>query len=122
MTANAARLRRPHHVVMLAYPDVQILDVTGPLEVFSRAARWMRDNGLRPDLAYRVEVVAPRAGSFVTSSGVRLVAERAYRELTSADTLLVAGGRGHAAARAQAPLLRWLRRMAGRVSRLGSVC
>src|SRR5438094_3907558 len=123
ITASAARRRRrPHHVVMLAYPDVQILDVTGPLEVFSRAARWMQDHGLRRDLAYRVEVVAPRAGAFATSSGVHLVAERAYREVTRADTLLVAGGRGCAAARTQAPLLAWLRRMSGRVSRLGSVC
>jgi len=123
VTASAARRRRrPHHVVMLAYPDVQILDVTGPLEVFSRAARWMQDHGLRRDLAYRVEVVAPRAGAFPSSSGIKLVAERAYREVTSADTLLVAGGRGCAAARAEAPLLAWLRRMSGRVSRLGSVC
>jgi len=123
MSASAARLRRrPHHVVMLAYPDVQILDVTGPLEVFSRAARWIQDNGLRRDLAYRVEIVAPRAGALATSSGMRLLAERAYRDVTSADTLLVAGGRGHAAAGAQAPLLAWLRRMASRVTRLGSVC
>src|ERR1700739_732629 len=123
MTATATRGRhRPPYVVMLAYPDVQILDVTGPLEVFSRAARWMQDHGLRRDLAYRVEVVAPRAGAFATSSGVQLVAERAYREVTSADTLLVAGGRGQPAARAQAPLLKWLRRMAARVPRLGSVC
>ncbi|TLY88818.1 MAG: helix-turn-helix domain-containing protein [Gammaproteobacteria bacterium] len=70
MSASAARVRRrPHHVVMLAYPDVQILDVTGPLEVFSRAARWMQDHGLRRDLAYRVEVVAPRAGAFVSRLG-----------------------------------------------------
>src|SRR5437879_5608264 len=100
ITASTGRRRgRPHHVVMLAYPDVQILDVTGPLEVFSRAARWMQDHGLRRDLAYRVEVVAPRAGAFATSSGVQLVAGRAYREVTSADTLLVAGGRGYATAR-----------------------
>ncbi|MBV8496857.1 MAG: GlxA family transcriptional regulator [Gammaproteobacteria bacterium] len=121
MKPNPAR-RRPHHVVMLAYPDVQILDVTGPLEVFSRAARWMRDHGIRPDLAYRVEVVGPRSGAFHSSSGVRLVAERSYREVMRADTVLVAGGMGYAAARAQAPLLAWLRRMARRVSRLGSVC
>jgi transcriptional regulator GlxA family with amidase domain len=107
---------------MLAYPDVQILDVTGPLEVFSRASRWMQDSGMRPDSAYRVEVVAPRAGSLVTSSGVRLMAERAWRDVASADTLLVAGGRGQTVVRTQAPLLAWLRRMAGRVSRLGSVC
>src|SRR5258708_37837563 len=123
MTGRLMRIRRrPHHVVRLAYPDAQILDVTGPLEVFGRAARWMRDRGLRRDPAYRVEIVAPRAGAFTTSSGVRLVAERAYRAVTSADTLLVAGGRGYAAARAQAHLLAWLRRIASRVTRLGSVC
>jgi transcriptional regulator GlxA family with amidase domain len=123
MARNADRLRRrPHQVVMLAYPDVQMLDVTGPLEVFSRAARWMQDHGLRRDLAYRVEVVAPRKGAFLCSSGVHLVAERAYREVTRADTLLVAGGRGQPTVRTHAPLLAWLRRMAPRVSRLGSVC
>ena len=123
MTASTPALRRrPHHVVMVAYPDVQILDVTGPLEVFSRASRWMQDHGMRRDLAYRVEVVAPHAGAFSTSSGVRLVAERPYREVTRADTLLVAGGRGQAAARGHAELRAWLTRMAARVPRLGSVC
>ena len=123
MTAGTPPLRRrPHHVVMVAYPDVQILDVTGPLEVFSRASRWMQDQGIRRDLAYRVEVVAPRAGAFATSSGVRLVAERSYREVTRADTLLVAGGRGHIAARQHAEFLAWLTRMAARVPRFGSVC
>jgi len=123
MTVTSAPLsRRPHHVVMVAYPDVQILDVTGPLEVFSRASRWMQDHGIHRDLAYRVEVVAPRAGAFSTSSGVRLVAERSYREVTRADTLLVAGGRGQAAARAHTELLAWLTRMAARVPRFGSVC
>src|SRR2546422_3717801 len=118
-------IRRPPRSTLFPYTTLfrsQILDVTGPLEVFSRAARWMQDHGLRRDLAYRVEVVAPRAGAFATSSGVHLVAERAYRDVTRADTLLVAGGRGYATARAQAPLLAWLRRMSGRVSRLGSVC
>ena len=123
MTASTPPLRRrPHHVVMVAYPDAQILDVTGPLEVFSRASRWMQDHGIRRDLAYRVEVVAPRAGAFSTSSGVRLVAERSYREVARADTLLVAGGRGQAAARGDAELLAWLTRMTARVPRFGSVC
>lgn len=123
MTPGTPSLRRrPHHVVMLAYPDVQILDVTGPLEVFSRAARWMQDKGLRRDLAYSVEVAALRAGAFATSSGVRLVAERSYRNVTRADTLLVAGGRGQATARRHTDLLEWLTRMAARAPRFGSVC
>ncbi len=35
-----AHLRAPRrHIVMVAFPDVQVLDVTGPLEVFGRTAR-----------------------------------------------------------------------------------
>src|SRR4029077_3543743 len=112
----------PHHVVMLGYPDAQILDITGPLEVFGRATRWIRDHGVSRETAYRVEIVAPAAGAFATSSGMRLVAERAYRQVRSADTLLIAGGMGQAALAEDTALLEWLRAMAPRVARLGSIC
>ena len=57
------------------------------------------------------------------SSGIRLVAERAVGEVRGGiDTLLVAGGRGTAAALADELLLAWIRRMARRVRRLASVC
>jgi transcriptional regulator GlxA family with amidase domain len=107
---------------MLAYPNAQVLDITGPLEVFGRAARWIRDRGLSRELVYRVEIVAARAGPFASSSGMRLVAERGYRSVRSADTLLVAGGVGHREAMTDAALHAWLRAMAGKVTRLGSIC
>lgn len=113
---------RPHEVVMLAYPDAQILDITGPLEVFGRAARWMQDQGWTGDPAYRVEIVAPEAGPFATSSGMRLVAERAYRDVEAADTLLITGGRGYATALGDEPMRAWIRSMSTRVARLGSIC
>src|SRR5215470_3683912 len=113
---------RPHHVVMLGYPDAQVLDITGPLEVFGRASRWIRDHGVSRDPAYKVEIVAPRAGPFATSSGIRLIAERAYQQVRSADTLLIAGGMGGRSLEGDAPLLEWLRGIAPRVARLGSIC
>ncbi len=114
--------QRPHHVVMLAYPNAQVLDITGPLEVFGRAARWIRDQGLSRELVYRVEIVAARPGAFASSSGMRLVAERGYRSVRSADTLLVAGGVGHREATTDQALHTWLQAMAGKVTRLGSIC
>ncbi len=59
MTRDAARLphRRPHRVSPVTFPDAQILDVTGPLEVFSRAARWLRDEGRARELPYVVEIL-----------------------------------------------------------------
>ena len=119
--AMAGQVRR--HIVFVAFPDVQVLDVTGPLEVFGRAARLLVERGLRRDLAYSVEIVGPTAGPIETSSGIAIVAKRSFRDVrNNVDTLLVAGGRGSRRA-AQDPALRaWLARMAPRVRRLGSVC
>jgi transcriptional regulator GlxA family with amidase domain len=113
---------KPHHVVMFAYPDAQILDVTGPLEIFGRAARWLRDKKITPGLAYTVEIVAREAGPIRTSSGIRLIAERAFREVKSADTLLVTGGVGFREAMQDVPAIAWIKRMAKRTTRVGSIC
>ncbi|MGH8373004.1 MAG: GlxA family transcriptional regulator [Gammaproteobacteria bacterium] len=112
----------PHRVVMLGYPDAQILDITGPLEVFGRSARWLRDKGVTSKLAYTVELVAAQAGPVSTSSGISLVAERSYRQISRADTLLIAGGIGCHPVMEDQDILRWIRRMAPKVSRVASVC
>jgi hypothetical protein len=63
---------------MLAFPDAQIIDITGPLEVFGRAARLMtEERGWRVP-AYTVEIVAAKAGAFPTSSGLRLRSTRCW--------------------------------------------
>jgi transcriptional regulator GlxA family with amidase domain len=118
MTTSASR-----HVAVVTFPDAEVLDVTGPLEVFSQAARILGSGEARAEPAYRVEVLARRAGPIAMSSGIRLVAERAIGEVKGGiDTLLVAGGRGTVAALTDELLLAWLRRMARRVRRIASVC
>jgi transcriptional regulator GlxA family with amidase domain len=112
----------PHRVVMLGYHDAQILDITGPLEVFARCARWLRQKGVCGSLAYSVEVVAAKAGPVRTSSGICVIADRSYRDVTRADTLLIAGGIGCHRVMQDEGVLRWIRRIAPRISRLGSVC
>src|SRR5689334_17816823 len=120
--ARGAR-REPMRVAMLAFQDVQVLDVMGPLEVFSRTARWLRDHGHRADLAYTVEIVSLKRGAFRTSSGLRLHADHAIAEVDrGVDTLLVAGGIGVERFRDHAGLLRWIRRQSGQVRRLASIC
>ena len=111
-----------HKVVMLAYPGAQILDVTGPLEVFARTSRWLCDHGGHAIPPYSVEIIAARAGLVRMSSGLELVAHRAWRDVGDADTLLVAGGIGYAAAAADPQLLAWLRAQAARARRVGSIC
>jgi len=119
----SASTRRPMRVAMLAFPDVQVLDVMGPLEVFSRTSRWLRDHGHRRDDAYTVEIVGLERGAFRTSSGLRLYADHAIAEVgRGVDTLLVAGGVGVHRYRTNAALLRWIRRQSSMVRRLASIC
>lgn len=114
-------LSSPHHVAVLAFPDAQILDVTGPLEVFSRTSRWLRDTWKAPE-AYRIELLGLRSGPFRTSGGLDLTAARGFSDVETCDTLLVAGGIGWETPAADAALLAWLRAMAPRTQRVGSIC
>ena len=111
-----------HAVTMLAYPDAQILDITGPLEVFARTARWLGDHRYTKGPAYQVEIVAECAGPLRTSSGLELIAARRYQDVDSTDTLLVTGGIGFREACADDRLRDWLIGQARKVKRLGSIC
>ena len=57
------RIAATRRVAMVAFPGVQILDVTGPLEVFGCATRLLayRSGGTPPP--YEVEIIASRAGA-----------------------------------------------------------
>ena len=117
------RAAGPRRIVMLGFPDAQILDITGPLEVFARASRWMIDEGLAKAPAYDVVLTAANRGSLAMSSGLKFVVEQAFDDIQEpVDTLMVAGGRGVAEAAREPGLIAWLRRMAPRVRRLCSVC
>jgi transcriptional regulator GlxA family with amidase domain len=120
LRAVRSEIRR---VAMLVFRDVQILDVTGPLEVFARTARWLVDHGRRAEPAYSVELLAARRGHVASSSGLELVVHRAFTEVRGGlDTLLVAGGIGVRRVLGDRTMLGWVRRMAPRVRRLASVC
>jgi len=95
----------------------------GPLEVFARTSRWLRDQGRRRDDAYSVEIIGLERGPFRASSGLRIHADRGYGEVGAGiDTLLISGGVGAERYFKSPPLLRWIRRQARSVRRLASVC
>ncbi|HYB11971.1 MAG TPA: GlxA family transcriptional regulator [Myxococcota bacterium] len=120
---QASLLRGPRRIAMLAYPGAQMLDITGPVEVFARSARFLVEQGARRDPLYEVEVIAERSGPLRTSSGVEILAARPLAAVRGRlDTLLVAGGVGSREALRRPAVLGFLRRMAPRVRRLASVC
>src|ERR671919_507787 len=107
---------RPHSVVIIAFPDVQALDVVGPLEVFAMAERH------QPDPAYATSIVSASGRTITTSSGLSLTTDRAASHRGPIDTLVVAGGPGTRGAMADDDLIGWLRQAADRARRVTSVC
>ena len=105
-------------VVAVAFPDMQMLDVTGPLEVFSMATRLLDQAGT----GYRTEIVATAGGTVEASSGIELVAASLDKGRGAIDTLMVAGGMGTPAAMRDATLINWIARAAKRSRRVTSVC
>ncbi|HEY6434735.1 MAG TPA: GlxA family transcriptional regulator [Acetobacteraceae bacterium] len=108
-------------VEMLIYPAVQMLDVTGPLQVFASANEIVARDGGKPP--YVLRVVAKDAGRLtVASSGLGLFAEPLPDRVAGLDTLLVAGGAGVAAAAEDATLVAWVGDRARQARRVASVC
>jgi transcriptional regulator GlxA family with amidase domain len=106
-------------VEILAFPDVQLLDVTGPLQVFASAISGAAELG-KP-VPYRVQVVAQRS-PVITNSGLGVLTQPLPKISGSIDTLIVAGGRGVHVACQDESLLRWVKNRAARARRVVSVC
>jgi len=104
-------------IVAVVFPGFQVLDATGPLEVFSVASRMLPAGD-----GYGIELVAADGGPVVSSSGIELSARRAGTVRGPIDTLLVAGGLGVAEARDDRGLVEWIRRSSARSRRVVSVC
>lgn len=104
-------------IAILALPSVQLLDVSGPLDVFAQA------NTETGREAYALRVVACEAGPIRSSSGVRLLPDLiAGRSDERFDTLLIAGAPNASRARLKDSVLAWIRASAAKSRRYGSVC
>ncbi|MBE7220473.1 MAG: GlxA family transcriptional regulator [Caulobacteraceae bacterium] len=110
----------PRLVEMLAFPRVQLLDVTGPLQVFSTANDLVTEVG--GEAPYATRVVAAGGGAVTASSGLEISVAPLPPPARPLDTLIVAGGKGVHAAAEDAALVRWVGRRARTARRTASVC
>ena len=117
-----ARAAKTRAVSIVVYPGVEILDVTGPMEVFAFANIGLQQSGVS-EPGYTIELLAEKPGALTTSCGLQIIANRAYGDIADGiDTLLIAGTT-HIECLLSDPLLQdWIRAVAPRVRRLASVC
>ena len=113
---------QPRAIAIVAYPGVQSLDVSGPLEVFSGAQRLI-DAERRSQRGYRVLVVSPDGRPLRTSSGLTITPHASLRDAPDPiDTLILAGGAGYVEAASDERLLDWIVEASARSRRTASVC
>jgi transcriptional regulator GlxA family with amidase domain len=111
-------MKKKMTIAILATPGVQLLDVSGPLDVFAEA------NVQAGADVYQLRIVGSALGTIRSSSGVRLMPDMVIgQKLTEKiDTLLVAGAPNMAEASPDGRVVDWVREVARGVRRYGSVC
>jgi transcriptional regulator GlxA family with amidase domain len=107
-------------VLMVLFDQVQSLDVTGPLEVFTGANAWRASRG--EEAAYDIRTASLGARPVRTSSGLRVTPDEDLREQQTLrpDLLIVPGGQG--SRQPDPELVSWIRARAPQADRLVSVC
>src|SRR2546429_2604666 len=111
-------------IVFVAGPGVEILDLVGPLQVFARASEMhaTENPGSPPIYSMEVATVSSRP-SLIANCGLRIIADMTFREVRGKiDTLLVAGGDAIEQNEINPEAVRWLKKVAARTRRVGSVC
>lgn len=98
----------------MVFNGFQLLDAAGPIAAFEIASHFS-------PRAYEVRVVAARAGLVASSSGVRWPAEALGRSGV-ADTLVIVGGQGTAAAMRDKAFCALIKRKSAQARRTTSVC
>jgi transcriptional regulator GlxA family with amidase domain len=103
--------------VIVAPPDVTLLDVTGPWEVFCRAALYAPGT-------YRVLLASTEERTTVrTKFGLDIACHCSLADVDpAADTILVAGSEHGVSGEPDTRFLEWLRRRHATSRRIGSVC
>ncbi|MFF2509440.1 GlxA family transcriptional regulator [Streptomyces sp. NPDC058067] len=111
-------------IVIVLFEGVDLLDVTGPPEVFSLARRETEDAA-----NYHVLLAAETMDPVTTGAGVRILPDITFAEVATAgiDTLVVPGsvevdGEHRVHALVDPALVTWVKTLAGRTRRVTSVC
>ena len=108
---------KPRRAVLLAYEDMNLLDLSGPLQALATASR------LRGPACYDTSVASVDGGLVTTSSGLSIMTlPLSALDGVAIDTLIVPGGSKDDAFHSPPQLVEWIARRAPTVRRLCSVC
>ena len=123
MEKQHTRLRK---ILFVTYSDCQMLDVTGPAEVFSKANEYPVSEGDQKQ-QYQITLIAEKAGPVKSTGPFSLLADQSYGDVTAGDledldTLVVCGGEGVHQILKDEAFIAFIQRAAQRARRVVSIC
>lgn len=116
---------KTRQMVQVIFKNAQILDITGPMEVFAQANEILAQSGRCIGPAYEMTLVSHEKGPVLMSSGLKLTADRpfhSHNRVPLFDTLIIAGGNGVYQARFKKDLLAFVKAKAKDSNRIVSIC
>jgi len=123
LVSSPKKTLRRRRVAFLAFNDVEIVDLTGPFDVFQYADNWLKMTGRLNESGYETLVIGLQAGRVKTAGGLEIIATHSCDDaLDDIDTLVVPGSPWIERACAEPRLIDWLQKTAPHVRRLVSVC
>jgi transcriptional regulator GlxA family with amidase domain len=106
----------------VAFPGAEVLNITGPHEVFTFANMILQKKGVSQEAVYPITVMAEKPGPVSTLSGLQIIADQGFSQINKDyDTLLIPGGDPEVAL-ANTQIVELIKDMAPKVRRLVSVC
>ena len=107
----------PKTIAIVCFNDAQLLDITGPMQVFS-SANDLYKGDVKP---YRLLTIAEN-DKIKTTSGLELAAKPLSLAPDRLDTLIISGGRGINRFAGNTEFLEWIDMMNRSTRRTASVC
>ena len=117
-------MKKTKHIIIIAPPNTSILDVAGPLEVFTKAADYIENYVSNIRESYTTHVLSFDSSKIVnTSSGLPIVCEGGIETVDyEVDTVLIAGNSGAPEKKVPDKILNWLKEHSNKACRVGSIC
>lgn len=109
MSSSCPAAEAPRKVAILLFPGVQIIDYTGPFEVFGQAG-------------FEVFTVAEEKGPLRTNMGMTVTPDHTFADAPAADLLVLPGGDVPSLAGREHAAVRWILQTQEKASTILSVC
>ncbi len=117
---NIAPLRR---IGFLIYPEIEMLDLCGPMDAFVHADTWIGVTGSLHERGYEICVIGKTPGPVKSAGGLQFVADYGFDNAPGEfDTLVIPGSPFIKKVCDDERLVEWLRNAAPRARRVVSVC